>query len=398
MGRRRRAYPASDREISKSVATTEDIDSSGKLNPAGLPPRKFPGKREKVPDPVRKPLPSPSDGESQDDFIARCMSDLSSEFGDTEQRAAVCLKQWREEKTKADEIEDGGGVMIALDVPGEIAKSIAVDGGQDADSLHITLAYLGKAGTDIDKSAIPTVEKVVDDIAKSQPSALMGNIAGIGLFDGSPSSDGRDVAYAPVDVPGLVEFRQEIVSGIKKEGIRPSELHGFTPHITLAYLDEDQALPPKVRKVSVEFDQVSVASGSHVFSSLIGPARLSKNLYSKIVKAEKRLVTGIVLQPDVVDAQGDIIRAEVIMDAAHNFLSKFNLVTKMGLQHKHTTPNVKLVESYIAPIDMKIGKKLISKGTWLITVKVLDDQIWAAVTAGKITGFSIGGMAKTQRI
>ena len=42
------------------------------------------------------PLPKPTPGESQKDFIARCMSDAKSEFPDQDQRLAVCYTQWRE--------------------------------------------------------------------------------------------------------------------------------------------------------------------------------------------------------------------------------------------------------------------------------------------------------------
>jgi len=44
------------------------------------------------------PIPKPSDSESQDEFIGRCMSELKGEFPDQEQRLAVCYNSWREKK------------------------------------------------------------------------------------------------------------------------------------------------------------------------------------------------------------------------------------------------------------------------------------------------------------
>jgi|FLYL01.1.fsa_nt_gi HK97 family phage prohead protease len=41
------------------------------------------------------PLPEPHAGETQDEFIGRCMSELKDEFPDDQQRLAVCFKQWR---------------------------------------------------------------------------------------------------------------------------------------------------------------------------------------------------------------------------------------------------------------------------------------------------------------
>lgn len=48
------------------------------------------------------PLPKPEAGESQDDFISRCMADntMVSDFSDESQRFAVCIDQ-----VKKDNIE-----------------------------------------------------------------------------------------------------------------------------------------------------------------------------------------------------------------------------------------------------------------------------------------------------
>ena len=43
------------------------------------------------------PLPKPKDGESEDDFIARCMSNetMKKDYTDNDQRLAVCFNQWK---------------------------------------------------------------------------------------------------------------------------------------------------------------------------------------------------------------------------------------------------------------------------------------------------------------
>jgi hypothetical protein len=125
--------------------------------------------------------------------------------------------------------------------------------------------------------------------------------------------------------------------------------------------------------------------------------RVEKRFEVEILKAsdEEQTVTGIVLQPEVVDAQGDIMSADVIKAAAYGFLMNFNKSTKLGLQHS-TFPKGKLalVESYVAPNGIVLGAKTVRQGTWIMTVKVLDGEIWKKVKDGKIAGFSIGGRAK----
>jgi len=128
--------------------------------------------------------------------------------------------------------------------------------------------------------------------------------------------------------------------------------------------------------------------------------RVSKRLFVPIVKAnvEEQTITGVVLQPEVVDAQGDIISSDVIRNASHKFLAAHNKETKLGLMHKDFKSRFELFESYIAPVDLVIGDNHVKAGAWLIVVHVLDKKIWDQVKAGKLTGFSIGGKAKVSKI
>jgi len=122
--------------------------------------------------------------------------------------------------------------------------------------------------------------------------------------------------------------------------------------------------------------------------------------YIPLLKAvdEAQEVTGIVLQPGVVDAQGDIISEEVILKAAQKFLAQYNKSTELGEQHKVFKQQFDLLQSYVAPTDMAINGKAIKKGTWLVVVKVKNSKDWQKVKEGKITGFSVGGTAKVKQL
>lgn len=107
---------------------------------------------------------------------------------------------------------------------------------------------------------------------------------------------------------------------------------------------------------------------------------------------ELRYVLGIVLEPDVVDSQGDTYSATEIRRSAWRYLAAFRNV---GLQHKQLiNDRVQLVESYIAPADFEVQGSTIKAGTWLLGLHVADDELWAQVKDGKLTGLSIGGMAE----
>lgn len=114
--------------------------------------------------------------------------------------------------------------------------------------------------------------------------------------------------------------------------------------------------------------------------------------------SEEKKVTGVVLRPGVFDADGSIMDEKTIVDAAENFLSVYNQTTKLGIQHFDFTKDLELRQSFIAPQDLMINDNKITKGSWVITVKINSDDIWQKVKKGKITGFSIGGKAKIKRV
>lgn len=122
----------------------------------------------------------------------------------------------------------------------------------------------------------------------------------------------------------------------------------------------------------------------------------------KAAAVEKQIVLGIVLEPGtkrdgtVDDSQGSVISADEIERAAHLWLARFQ---NRGLQHKKiVNSKVEIYESYIAPVDMKIGGRQIKKGTWLLMYHILDSDLWEQVKNGEITGFSMGGFAKKRPV
>jgi uracil-DNA glycosylase len=105
---------------------------------------------------------------------------------------------------------------------------------------------------------------------------------------------------------------------------------------------------------------------------------------------EKQLITGVVMEPDVVDTQGDMTSADEIEKAAHFYLTNSRVV---GDEHTDIADDVEVVESYLAPDDMTLEGQAVRKGSWLMTVHVKSSDRWAEVKDGKYNGFSIGAMA-----
>lgn len=159
----------------------------------------------------------------------------------------------------------------------------------------------------------------------------------------------------------------------KKKPKADLEINPDTP----GYKQPDQGGDKERRRRKAEID------------ALLAQARLIRKQEDE--ESEERFVYGIVLEPDGVDAQDDTISAPEIRTAAHKFMEDFQ---NLGLQHmRFINGKAKILESFIAPEDVRIGGELVKKGTWMFGVRVLDDNIWKAIKEGLITGFSIGGSA-----
>lgn len=111
---------------------------------------------------------------------------------------------------------------------------------------------------------------------------------------------------------------------------------------------------------------------------------------------EQRIVYGPVLVPDELDSDGEKVTKAKIEEVAHNFLRDYG---NMDLQHglnNVATP----VESYLMPVDVNLpgpdGDVGIPAGTWMMAAYVEDENTWQAVKDGKLTGFSVMGVRKTE--
>lgn len=153
-------------------------------------------------------------------------------------------------------------VIVALWLPKNAANKISVEKLgfesnaklESNDDLHITLIYLGKADALADKKDL--IESVIENFAQNN-APIKGKIQGVGCFSG----DGETKPfYASYDSPELPILRQSLFDAIESAGVVMEQNHGFTPHITLAYLDANDDLPNiSVPEIDVEFTQITLA-------------------------------------------------------------------------------------------------------------------------------------------
>ena len=110
----------------------------------------------------------------------------------------------------------------------------------------------------------------------------------------------------------------------------------------------------------------------------------------KSLDEDKQIFTSIVLKADFRDDDGvdqDYWSEEVVEQAAWDFMLKCQ---QNNLQHIINTDIIKVVESYIAPIDFEMGGGEVNKGDWVMSVQIMDDDLWKMCKDGEFKGFSIG--------
>lgn len=161
-----------------------------------------------------------------------------------------------------------------------------------------------------------------------------------------------------------------------------------------------------VTKASSLLDAIGEATGTRQRVDLVAS--------TKAAAPDEQYIFGVVLMPEKTDLQGEIYAASVVRKTAHDYLAFFR---NTDIQHKaYINDAVDLVESttekvafwmardgtsYPAdaagqPIGAPAGAQLrfVPKGSWTVAHRVKDPELWAAIKAGKYTGYSINGLKK----
>lgn len=113
------------------------------------------------------------------------------------------------------------------------------------------------------------------------------------------------------------------------------------------------------------------------------------------ISEDEQIVGGIVYEPMKQDTQGDYATEKDIQEACYYFMEH---TLKFKVMHKGNfiTNKVRILENYIAPSDMVIENQKVKKGSWIIVLRILDKKIWKEVKEGKLTGFSMAGIARRR--
>jgi hypothetical protein len=156
-------------------------------------------------------------------------------------------------------------------------------------------------------------------------------------------------------------------------------------------------------------DENKIESGINAVSVVESPA-IEENFVAlkkhevelKEVDGEKRILMGAALVPNkqIYRKNGDkefyiYFSEDTVRKASELFLMKANQNNATLEHEKKMLDGMSVVESWIIE-DEKQDKSAkygfnLPKGTWMISMKVNNDEIWNKVKAGEVKGFSIEG-------
>ena len=142
--------------------------------------------------------------------------------------------------------------------------------------------------------------------------------------------------------------------------------------------DEDEDLPEFLKEDDDEEEDEDEVS--KVMKSYRVPIIVAKG-------SDQQIVYGVVLEPNVIDLQGDRLSKSEIRAACHKFMQTSQ---RIGKEHSGVA-KASIIESYIALTDFKCNGQVVKSGSWVMGVKIHDPALWQAVKKGDITGFSIAG-------
>lgn len=166
----------------------------------------------------------------------------------------VAAREWR--ILASEQFAEHTGAMVAFMLPQGVADVLAVPGGEPGADLHLTLAFLSADAAAEGDDTKANWREAVQAVA-SMPK-IRGRISGVGRFNPMDSSDGEPVIYASVDAPGLSALRVALMEALEANGESVPSDHDFTPHITLAYGNDEL---PDVPTLDVLFDRITLCIG-----------------------------------------------------------------------------------------------------------------------------------------
>ena len=145
------------------------------------------------------------------------------------------------------------------------------------------------------------------------------------------------------------------------------------------------------------FNNVALVTEPAILETFIQLSKQEDNRVQMKIDAEKRIVSGPALIPDepIFRNQGGRkfyikYTKDTIAKMALNFF-KNHRNTEGNVEHAIPVNGITFFESYLVDKERGLSPKEfdLPDGTWFLSAKVENDDVWDLVKSGELTGFSI---------
>ena len=151
-----------------------------------------------------------------------------------------------------------------------------------------------------------------------------------------------------------------------------------------------------------DYDEVTEDRMVEALRAVVAEIMCKADITGQILKVdeEQRLIYGwasVITEKGkaVVDLQGDVIEADVLVKAVNEFMENVRVGKTMHVGEEtgkviHSLPVTK-------EICDALGIQSDLEG-WVVAYKVYDDSVWDRVKSGELRAFSIGGRAQREEL
>ncbi len=245
------------------------------------------------------------------------------------------------------------GAIIALFPSKDDAQALALSGGLSASELHITLLYLGKElsdeQVDLIRAFLPVFAERLDP--------LEAKVTAVSRFT---EADGKTANVLLIDGPDFPSFREGLAAGLWILGIETPSEHGFIPHITLSY-SEDERLVEDHNGRELVFPAISLARGDEIehFGFVTGDRTMT-------TKAR-------VDAPNYHKSEGIILCVDCIFNDPEGTCNRFSFEFDTGFTCDDWQPGMEAKREMRAVNYTKIGEAVLGEIDRLIVQPLRDE-------------------------
>jgi len=353
----------------------------------------------------------PKAGESEDDFIGRCVPELINEGYEQSQAAAICYSMYEGQMSKEDRKKWEEYVLDYVEKNGETfdpTKVTYVDGTKQKFSLFedfldgvkalglLTNREAAQTSTKMYRYAGPKAERpfcralqASNKLFKYEQILEMGNA---GLNSNMGHNRQAYSIWSFQGGPNCKHYWEEIEVFTGDNGRLIFVSNGPATG-NAGTSNEDLPLNGYYNQTTKKASEIAYAISQ------------SRRGAFSIVDEEQRIVVGPVLIPNKLikrlDAQGKeyfVFFSEQTVRDISEILFKRNLQNNTNVEHDtpHTNDTNTLLESWVVD-NPKMDKAMslgfdVPKGTLMQSRRINDEKVWQDVKNGKLRGFSVEGV------